>query len=126
MEKRTRVLVYGNTLNMAGIAASLRAEPELVIESIDPKTPCAQQDLKSFDPEAVIFDCSDSCTVLDLALLREQPGLLLIGVDPSSDDALVLSGQLSRVLSARDLAKLVTDFGKASNGKRTGDRKSRF
>lgn len=108
MEKRRRVLVYGNTLSMAGIAASLKGEPGLEIIIVDPKDPTAQQNLKAFDPETIIFDRSDQHSILDLALLREQSGLLLIGVDPSSDEALVLSGKLSRVLTIKELAKLVS------------------
>ena len=108
MEKRTRVVVYGNTLSMAGIAASLKAETSLEIICVDPQNPTVPQNLKELNPETIIFDRSDSNTILDLTLLREQPGLLLVGVDPSSDDALVLTGQLTRVLSGRDLARLVS------------------
>ena len=114
MEKRTRVVVYGNTLSMAGIAASLNAEASLEIICVDPQNPTAPQNLKELNPETIIFDRSDPNTILDLTLLREQPGLLLVGVDPSSDDALVLSGQLTRVLSGRDLARLVIDFSQAT------------
>ncbi len=108
MDKRTRVIVYGNTLSMAGIAASLKAEEGLKVICVDPQNSTVRQSLDELGPQAVIFDRSDPNTALDLALLREQPGLLLIGVDPSSDDALVLSGQLTRVLSAKDLASLVS------------------
>ena len=117
MEKRTRVLIYGNTLNMAGIAASLKAEASLEILCVDPQNPTARQSLNELDPHAIIFDRSDPNTALDLALLREQPGLLLVGVDPSSDDALVLSGQLTRVLSGKELARLVSaQAGRPSAG----------
>ena len=108
MEKRTRVVVYGNTLSMAGIAASLKAETSLEIICVDPQNATVPQNLKELNPETIIFDRSDSNTILDLTLLREQPGLLLVGVDPSSNDALVLSGQLTRVLSGKDLARLVS------------------
>lgn len=108
MDKRTRVIAYGNTLSMAGIAASLKTETSLEIICIDPQNPTARQTLNELAPQAIIFDRSDPNTALDLALLRQQPGLLLVGVDPSSDDALVLSGQLTRVLSAKELASLVS------------------
>jgi len=93
---------------MAGIAASLKAEASLEVLCIDPQNPIAQHSLTELSPQAIIFDRSDPHTDLDLALLREQPGLLLVGVDPSSDDALVLSGQLTRVLSSKELARLVS------------------
>lgn len=101
-------MVYGNTLSMAGIAASLTAEENLEVICVDPHHPTARQSLLELDPKTILFDRTEPHPELDLALLREQPSLLLIGVDPSSDDALVLSGQLKRVLSGRELAKLVS------------------
>jgi hypothetical protein len=108
LDRRTRVVVYGNTLNLAGIAASLKAEASLEIICVDPQNSTARQSLNALDPETIIFDRSDPHTALDLALLREQPGLLLVGVDPSSNEALVMSGQLTRVLSCKDLARVVS------------------
>ena len=109
MESCTRVVVYGNTLSMAGIAASLKAEENLEVICVDPHQPTARQNLIELDPKTIIFDRTEPQPELDLALLREQPSLLLIGVDPSSDDALVFSGQLTRVLSGKELARLVTE-----------------
>ncbi|HSN93860.1 MAG TPA: hypothetical protein VLR89_02220 [Anaerolineaceae bacterium] len=111
MQNRTRVVVYGNTLTMAGIAASLKAEESLEVICVDPHEPTARQSLIELDPKTILFDRTEPHPELDLVLLREQPGLLLVGVDPSSDDALVLSGQFTRVLSGKDLAKLVTENG---------------
>lgn len=108
MENCTRVVVYGNTLSMAGIAASLRAEASLEVVCVDPHQPTARQSLNELDPKTILFDRTEPHPELDLSLLREQPGLLLVGVDPSSDEALVLSGQLTRVLSGRELARLVS------------------
>ncbi len=113
MENRTRVVVYGNTLSMAGIAASLKAESTLKVICVDPHEPTTRQTLLELDPKTIIFDRTQPHPELELALLREQPGLLLIGVDPSSDDALVLSGQFTRILSGKDLAKLVTENGQS-------------
>jgi hypothetical protein len=39
--------------------------------------------------------------------LRGQPGLLLIGVDPSSDEMLVLSSHPAQALSVVDLVKAI-------------------
>jgi hypothetical protein len=108
LENRTRVVVYGNTLSMAGIAASLKVETTLDVFCVDPKHPSARKCLFELDPQTIIFDRTEPHPELDLALLREQPGLLLVGVDPSSDDVLVLTGQRNRVVSARELAHLVS------------------
>ena len=109
LENRTRVVVYGNTLSMAGIAASLKVETTLDVFCVDPKHPSARKCLNELDPQTIIFDRTEPHPELDLALLREQPGLLLVGVDPSSDDVLVLTGQRNRVVSVSELAHLVSD-----------------
>jgi hypothetical protein len=109
LENRTRVVVYGNTLSMAGIAASLKAETTLEVICVDPHEPTTRQTLLELDPKTIIFDRTQPHPELELALLREQPGLLLIGVDPSSNDALILSGQLTQVLSSRDIARIVSN-----------------
>jgi hypothetical protein len=39
--------------------------------------------------------------------LHEQPGLLLIGVDPSSNELLVLSSQQERAVAMEDLLRVI-------------------
>ncbi len=114
LENRTRVVVYGNTLSMAGIAASLKVETTLDVFCVDPKHPSARKCLNELDSKTIIFDRTEPHPELDLALLREQPGLLLVGVDPSSDDLLVLTGQRNRIVTASELAHLVSAQAKQS------------
>ena len=45
-----------------------------------------------------------------MALLRSQSGLLLIGVDPSSDEVLVLKGQRNRVVTVGELTQLIINY----------------
>jgi hypothetical protein len=79
VDKRTRVVVYGNSLNMAGIAASLKKDANL----------------------------SETNPGLDIILLRDRPGLLLVGVDACSDKLLVLSSQSSQAHSVADLINVI-------------------
>ena len=107
MEKRTRVVVYGSSLNMAGMQVSLKADPDLEVVCVDPHAPTAGQRLNELHPAAIVFDLTDPSLGLDVTLLREQPGLLLIGVDPSSDELLVLSSRPAQALSASDLVSVI-------------------
>src|SRR5512136_2163052 len=91
MEKRRRVAVYGNSLNIAGIVASLKADTTLEVVCVNPDAPNARQSLDENDLAAIVFDLSDPPLRLDVALLRGRPSLLLIGVDPSWNEMLVLS-----------------------------------
>lgn len=101
------MVVYGSSLHMAGIAASLQAEPGLDVTCVDSHSPNARQTLDNMNPTTIAFDLSDTDGGLDVNLVRDQPGLLLIGVDPSSDKLLVLSSRSMSVLSVADLVEII-------------------
>ena len=107
MEKRRRVAVYGNSLNMAGIVASLKADTTLEVLCVNLDSPNARQSLDENDLAAIVFDLSDLPRRLDVTLLRDRPGLLLIGVDPSRDEMLVLSSHPAQALSMADLVSVI-------------------
>ena len=107
MEIRTRVVVYGNSLHMAGIAASLKANQSLEVVCVDPHSPTARQTLSELNPAVIVFDLCDPPACLELTLLCEKPGVLLIGVDPARDEILVLSGRLQKALSVSHLEHII-------------------
>jgi hypothetical protein len=107
MEKRMQVVVYGSSLTMAGIAVSLKGDAGLEVVCIDSHSPTFQQKLNELDPAVITFDLSDLSSGLDLRLLRERPGLLLVGVDPASDELLVLSSQQERAVAVADLLSVI-------------------
>jgi hypothetical protein len=107
MEKSRRVAVFGNSLNMAGIVASLRADTTLEILCVNPDSTNARQTLDENDLAAIVFDLSDPPLRLDDPILRDRPGLLLIGVDPSRDKMLVLSSHHTQALSMADLVNVI-------------------
>ena len=92
---------------MAGIAASLSADAGLEVVCVDPHAPAARANLDAINPAAIAFDLTDPVPGLELRLMHERPGLVLIGVDPSSDDVLVLSSRSARALSAADLVSVI-------------------
>lgn len=114
MAAQKSVLVYGRSLNLAGIAASLKMDADLDVRLIDPHQGTAKDVLAEFLPETIIYDLTEPPTDLDLTLLQDQQDILLIGVDPSSDEVLVLTGQRSRAVTAGELAQLVTEHGGSS------------
>lgn len=107
MSERTRVVVYGRSLSMAGLAASLRGAAGVEVVCVDPASPAARQLLNELHPVGVLFDLCDPALDLDITLLREQPGLLLIGVDPCSDEVLLLSSHPAQALSVADLLGVI-------------------
>jgi hypothetical protein len=107
MEKRKRVAAYGNSLNMAGIVASLKADSTLEVICVNLDSPDARQGLNDDDLAAIVFDLSDPPLLLDVTLLRDRPGLLLIGVDPSKDEVMVLSSHPAQAISMSDLVNVI-------------------
>ena len=104
------VLIYGRSLNLAGVAACLRLDAGMTVRLVDPYEQSAKEVLDACDPDTIIYDLTDPPTDLDLALLGDRPDTQLIGVDPSSDNVLVLTGKRSRVVTAGELASLVTGW----------------
>ena len=113
MAERTQVVVYGTSLHMAGIAASLKEEAGLAVACVEPDSAAARQHLPELSPAVIVFDLSDTKPGPDITLLRERPDLLLIGVDPSSDELLLLSSRPAQALTLSDLIELIRVWGEA-------------
>jgi hypothetical protein len=111
MAPRKRVLVYGGSLNLAGLTACLKLDKGMDVFTLNPNDSHARQSLEEFDPATIIFDLTDPSTDLDLALLRNRPHTQLIGVDPSSDDVHVLSNHPVQALSVADLLDVIKKGG---------------
>jgi hypothetical protein len=107
MGRRRRVAVYGNSLNMAGIVAGLKVDTTLDVLCVNLDSPSVRQSLDENDLAAIVFDLSDPPVQLDITLLRDRPDLLLIGIDPSRDEMLILSSHPAQALSMADLASVI-------------------
>ena len=101
------VVVCGNSVLLAGIRAALAHCAHLKVVTVDPACPEATNIIAGYNPKAVLFDLSAAGNDFAVALLRDQPDQLLIGVDPSSDHALVMCGHSTQALSLTDLIILV-------------------
>jgi hypothetical protein len=113
VEKRTQVVVYGSSLNMATVAASLNADQGLEVICVDPRSPTARQYLRELNPAAIAFDLNDPPQSMDDILLRQRPDLLLIGVDPTNDEILVLSSRPQQARSASDLVSVIQEYSQS-------------
>jgi hypothetical protein len=105
------VVVYGSSLYMAGLVASLKADPSLDVVHIHSGSLAFEQCRQGLAPAAIVFDLGEMPPDLALAQLRACPGLMLIGVDPASEDILLLSGQQTRAVTMSDMALLITGTG---------------
>ena len=107
METRTRVVVYGSSLHMAGIAASLKADANLEVIRVDPCVPGARQRVRELRPAVITFDTSGAEADPEVVLMCWRRGILLIGADPNSDELVVLSRRRQPAVNMADLANLI-------------------
>ena len=102
-----KVVLYGKSLLISSIGASLEDCPDLEVLPINPCGSDVQQQIGEIQPYAVIFDLAATQPDFSIALWKEHPELLLIGVDLMTGRAQVLSSQPARVLTTADLIRLL-------------------
>lgn len=107
MTGEERVLLYGDTVFLAGLKAELQGQCELALVSGDEGREKLVALIRSNPPRALLFDLAAEQPDFAIALLREHPNLLLIGVDPCSDELLVLSNHPHRALHSSDLLQVI-------------------
>jgi hypothetical protein len=107
MVANSRLVVYGNSVFLAGIKAQLEHAPELELITMDATPPDVVDWVHACQPQVVLFDLTMGYPDFAIALLHELPGLLLIGVDPNSDELLVLACQQERAVAVADLLRVI-------------------
>ncbi len=107
MDHRVNAIVCGSSLSMAGLAASLRTNPALDVVRIPADAAILAQELDRRHPRLIAFDLGELSGDLVFALLRDHPGVTLLGFDPSADRMLVLSGRREQPLSAAELVESI-------------------
>lgn len=103
------VVLCGNSVFLAGIKAELERNREVDFELITVAGDCPDvtELIRVRKPGTVLFDLTMTQPDFAIPLLREQPDLLLVGVDPSRDEMLVLTSQPVQALALHDLVHLI-------------------
>jgi hypothetical protein len=105
MNART-VLLYGRSLLLSGIAASLEQCADLrVVHAVTWEEVCRQP--AEFVPDAVIFDLSDAQETRILPLWFKNPALIMLGLDPECNQAVRLTGQEARALTVSHIREMI-------------------
>ncbi len=105
-----RLILYGDTLVLAGMRANLETRPGLENVTFDQPLDDPAKALRSFCPATVIFDLKAIPPDFPPSFLQ-QPGLVLIGIDPETHQALVWSGQQFSALSMQEFIELIQKGG---------------
>jgi DNA-binding NarL/FixJ family response regulator len=98
--------LYGNSLGLSTIAASIEAHPGLRVVRVAATDEGAAH-LRAAHPDVVVFDVATAHPDV-VGLCAHQPGVLLIGVDLLAHRALVFGGQSSRAVTLDDVLSVIT------------------
>ena len=113
IEKVCRVIVFGNTLVLAGVRTSIGLDPSC--ETIACEHTARLQELAALRPDALIFELDAIPGEFVYCLSRELPGLLLIGIDPETNRAIFWAGQEAEEVTAQDLTSAIRHAGKTGS-----------
>jgi hypothetical protein len=100
-----KVVLYGNSLALSGVGASLEGQPGLELVRVDAGRASAET-LHEIHPDVVVFDLATAQPDV-VALWRRDPPVLPIGVDLLKQQAVVFSGEPSRALTTDDLLRVI-------------------
>jgi uncharacterized integral membrane protein len=101
------VVIYGNTLALAGIAIALKRQPTWKVITLEIEEADLAQQLKAHSPDVIIFDQSQADAQTILACAEQRHDLLAIGIEANSDCMVLWSGHSNHVLTIQDLTQAI-------------------
>lgn len=110
MEKRRRVLLYGKSVILGTVGASLQHHPELEVLPMASPSPDVHE-LSALAPDVILYDVEASRPESAISLLEIYPELLLIGVSPESSRVMLWSGRQVAAVEAADLVSIIQRKG---------------
>jgi len=108
-----KVVLYGNSLALSGVGASLEARPGLQLLQVEPRDGSTEA-LGALAPDVVVFDLATSRPDV-MALWRACPHALPVGVDLLKHQALVFSRESTSVLTSDDLLRVIESRKRSSS-----------
>ena len=104
MKAKKRIFLYGNSVILGTIGASLKRCSGFEVTTLPQKEP---QSLDALNPDILVFDLDATQPEEVLSLLKTDPAMLLIGISPDVNLVQVWSGRQIRELSTPDLLDLI-------------------
>lgn len=114
MASRT-VLFYGRSLLLSLMAEGLAHSPGLHVMRASTWA-TARRALAQHPPDVLVIDLHNSCESHVLPLLLKNPKLLLIGLDPECNQAVLLSRQETSSLTLHQLEQIIRSEAPPSGG----------
>jgi hypothetical protein len=116
-----QILLYGNSLILGSIGASLRRLSQFEVTAFAPPLQ-EMQDLDSFKPDIILFDLETTHSEAVFSMLKTHPGLLLVGISPGINLVKIWSGRQVRELSTQSLLELIKSEENDMSFKLGGDK----
>jgi hypothetical protein len=107
MIKRRRVILYGKSVILGTVGASLACYPDLEIVALSPPLPDVEA-LEALAPDVVLFDFDLGQPEPIFTLLKDHPNLLLVGVNPENEQVKLWSSAKGAVVTVDDLFQLIS------------------
>ena len=101
-----RVCLYGNSVIMGSLAATLQRYPQLEIATVAPPL-SGPIELETLSPDVIVFDLDGPHGEEFLRLLGSCPRSLLVGVSPGANVVKVWTGLQLEELSTKDLLDVI-------------------
>lgn len=105
-----RVIIYGDSVLLAGVQASLAGISNVQIILLDQPRIKPAENLLDYHPDAVIFDLGGAAEI-PLAVFQ-RPDLVLIGINPETHETVVWSGKNNNAIAAVDLVDAIISNGR--------------
>jgi len=110
-----QVILYGDSLILQGVRASLANYPDVQVHCLDASAERLLDFIRVRRADVFIFDLAAAQPDFPLLLLQ-QPGLLLVGIDPETHRAMVWSGRQERAIMSGDLINVVLETETQAHG----------
>ena len=107
MNTPRRIILFGNSVFLAGVASSLRDDARLEIVCVDSVIPNAFEVLRAHAPAAIIYDRNNVTLSRNMPLLYECNSPVVIGIEADQDHALVFVSRQPSIHSMQDLKELI-------------------
>ena len=104
------VLLLGSSLLMAGLQTSLKNVEQVQVVCIDALSPHSEEQVRALRPGAIVFDSLeryDQFWPRLARLVKDNPNLVLLGMDASSSDLIVLSGERHTIDNLNDIVHVI-------------------
>ena len=121
MEKRPLVVLLGDSVLVDGVAVSLGDQRVLDVKRIDISVVGLRERLQSLKPDLIVVELDTQGSQSIVSLLREQPGIMLLGLDLTCSRVIVLNSHQHMTRTMNDLCQVVqTEVSEASRSSKGG------